>query len=282
MDGERPSMSRFSLSVLLLMSDVARAASPFHWLDDIGAEEPRIPRKIWQTDKACENSQARGRQGFSYECMDDTAMLEYMRTHATATEFEVFKCLPLVVMKADMWRYLVLYHEGGVYADSDVRFHKRPASRVLRNWMPPNASAILLREGERKDGHCRSFVAQNFLAAEPKHPVFKKALDLLVARVLQDGGVLPSKQSEHFVHYYSGPAMFTTAVEDVFGKLPPTPETLQQIPDPRRDNGPTYMQCLGSWERDYALQGEGGTSEGGWKKKAHAQTDHKCPELEQL
>jgi mannosyltransferase OCH1-like enzyme len=50
---------------------------------------------------------------------DDADLLKYMETHFPQF-MELFNGLPSNVERTDMWRYLVLYQHGGVYADTDV------------------------------------------------------------------------------------------------------------------------------------------------------------------
>lgn len=101
-------------------------------------------------------------------------------------------------MRADMWRYAVLYVHGGLYVDADVQY-----SRRVHDWLQKPAC---------RASH-QSLSRQDFMyAARPRHPIFRAALDLIVRRVIADGGVLPSRRAIHFVHHYTGPGMFTTAV----------------------------------------------------------------------
>lgn len=49
-----------------------------------------------------------------------------------AESLRVYRSFPLAVMKADFWRYAVLYARGGLYADVDVN-----ALRPVAQWLPP-------------------------------------------------------------------------------------------------------------------------------------------------
>ena len=46
----------------------------------------------------------------------------------------VYKSFPVPVMRADFWRYAILYAFGGIYADIDVE-----ALLPLEDWLPPKA-----------------------------------------------------------------------------------------------------------------------------------------------
>ena len=43
--------------------------------------------------------------------------------------YTAYRSFPLGVMRADMWRYAVLYKRGGLYADVDVRWVSKTGSR---------------------------------------------------------------------------------------------------------------------------------------------------------
>jgi hypothetical protein len=48
--------------------------------------------------------------------------------------YNTYASLALGVMKADMWRYAIIYAFGGLYADIDVA-----ALRPIRDWLPPES-----------------------------------------------------------------------------------------------------------------------------------------------
>lgn len=78
-------------------------------------------------------------------------------------------------MRADLWRYLLLWVEGGVYADIDTK-----ALRPLP--IRPDDHAV------SGCGHYFHGVEQFILAYAPKHPVLKRALELAVSNILQRSG----------------------------------------------------------------------------------------------
>lgn len=76
--------------------------------------------------------------------------------------------------KADLFRYCVLYVEGGVYADIDVRPLVPSLSELLR----PGIRLIT----PKQDGLCQCGVWQGLLAAAPGHPALLLAVLLIVAQ----------------------------------------------------------------------------------------------------
>jgi hypothetical protein len=99
-----------------------------------------IPRKIWQTWKVGplgfeqrDSDSARTwpakNPTYRYEVLTDDNALEYLEWHygpqgLNRPDFiEFYRELNITIIKADLLRYLVMYAEGGVYADVSV--HRR-------------------------------------------------------------------------------------------------------------------------------------------------------------
>jgi mannosyltransferase OCH1-like enzyme len=96
-----------------------------------------IPRKIWQTWKIDpldfeirDSERARSwtslNPGYRYEVLTDGNDLHYVETHFGASGLNrpdivnMYRSLNATIIKADLLRYLMMYIEGGVYADIDV------------------------------------------------------------------------------------------------------------------------------------------------------------------
>lgn len=133
----------------------------------------------------------------------DKDMSAFMRSHFDDLTNRVFESLPFPAMKSDMFRYAALYIEGGVYTDIDTE-----CLVPIERWASQDCMAII---GEEPN---RDAFAQWTIATVPGHPLPKRALDMLVERIVQDGGVNVTKRGEHFVHWYTGPGMWTEAVAD--------------------------------------------------------------------
>ena len=111
-------------------------ASRFDWPSDGGYHRvrgyvrPHIPRIVHQTWKTRDESQWSSTMknsvsswrtmnpSYEVKFWDDNAAAEFVSTHFPGFK-EVYGKSP-VIQKADLFRYLVLLKEGGVYADMDV------------------------------------------------------------------------------------------------------------------------------------------------------------------
>ncbi len=76
--------------------------------------------------------------GHRYEVLTDNNALYYVETHFGPNGLnrpdivEMYRSLTAKIIKADLLRYLVMYVEGGLYADIDVEALK-PIDRFIPN-----------------------------------------------------------------------------------------------------------------------------------------------------
>jgi len=169
-----------------------------------------IPKTIWQTYKSsklpkkaieCQASW-KNQKDYSYNFMDDNEIDEFMRKNFSNEIVEVFNSLPLGVMKADMWRYCVLFVYGGVYSDIDSL-----SIRPIEEWGINSNNRILI--GLENDTH----FCQWTIVSEPRHPILKKVIELIVEKARSGFDTT----YEHFVHDYTGPGIWTRAVNASLG-----------------------------------------------------------------
>jgi inositol phosphorylceramide mannosyltransferase catalytic subunit len=105
----------------------------------------RIPNRVYQTWKrpvlpfllALEVKRFRRMNpDFSFSFFDDQSMVEYMESsYAGHPILKVFRDVHIPVVRADIWRYCILYKEGGVYCDIKSAM-KVPLSQVLTEDLP--------------------------------------------------------------------------------------------------------------------------------------------------
>ncbi len=124
-----------------------------------------------------------------------------MAAHFDRELVEAFRRMPLAVMRADIWRYAVVYVNGGVYADIDAE-----CITPLDSWLDGDAEVVLAVEN---DFH----FCQWTFAAMPGARLLETCLELVVER--WRAGIDTSRK--HFVHYHTGPALWTEAVRRRLG-----------------------------------------------------------------
>ena len=112
-----------------------------------------------------------------------------------------FKKIKIGAGKADFWRYLILYMNGGIYLDIDSNISK-PLDQLIKE----NDMAIISRE---KLSGTTCFV-QWCLMFAPKHPILLRAINLCIYNI-------NNKISNNLVEI-TGPVVFTNAVNFVLKK----------------------------------------------------------------
>jgi hypothetical protein len=155
-----------------------------HIPENINDPTRKIPKIIFQTSRSrCITPRlyeltTRWRfEGWSYYFYDDDAIMR-----ALSEEFEDFphlklltqQCIDYGTIKADIWRYLVLWKYGGVYADLD----SVPANFTGDTIQPEDDSLFVVEQF--------SMLSQYFMSSSAKHPLMyyslqKSLLNLLMA-----------------------------------------------------------------------------------------------------
>ncbi len=169
-----------------------------------------IPRIIWQTyctrelppqAASCQKSWTEHNPGWEYRFLDDDEIDGFVEEHAPRELSLLYHQLPLSVMKADVWRYLATYVHGGLYADIDTI-----CMEPIDNWMPGKTGLIICPEN-------RVHLCQWTFISTPKHPCLRQVLELIVNRAIK--GIDTSR--EGFVHYHTGPGVWTDAILQTMG-----------------------------------------------------------------
>lgn len=138
-------------------------------------------------------------QGINYYFYSDDQCDLFMKTTAPQIHKDIYTAyckLPLAVMKADLWRYCIIYHFGGIYADTDTICKVNP--KIFIN------SSLLTIVPENSCHLC-----QWVFAAPKDSPILKYIIDLSVERILS----IKEIKGEHIIHQLTGPGVFTYGIE---------------------------------------------------------------------
>jgi mannosyltransferase OCH1-like enzyme len=165
-----------------------------------------IPKIIWQTYKDPQETLAlymheamdtwkNLNPEYEHRYMDDTQAAEFIKNEYGQEWYDIFISLPVGVMRGDLWRYMVIYKYGGVYADLDTECLK-----PISSWMIEDKEFIVCPE--TSDHFC-----QWTFASTSGNPILKSVLDLIKDRLLN-----PEYGSPHFVHTHTGPAIWTDGI----------------------------------------------------------------------
>lgn len=167
-----------------------------------------IPKTIWQTYKEPHESLAPYMKDaiqtwkdlnpeYDWKYMDDIEAAEFIKSEYGQEWHDIFISLPVGVMRGDLWRYMIIYKYGGVYADLDTE-----CLEPISIWMLEDKDFIVCPETS-------SHFCQWTFAATAGHPILKSVLDLIKERLLK-----PEYGSPHFVHTHTGPAIWTDGINN--------------------------------------------------------------------
>ena len=174
----------------------------------------KIPQRIIQTNERDDvpvemanatESIISNNPEYDYWYFNDQQAKQYLQTNFP----EVYECYLLVrpgAYKADLFRYCVLYKDGGVYVDCGMR-----AVGKLRDSIHPN-DMFVSAEDDGTGG-----VYNAFIACAPGHPIIAKAIEMCVKNIR-------SKNYTNNPLAITGPLLLTRAFTDTVDK-PAGPDT---------------------------------------------------------
>ncbi|KAK3358037.1 nucleotide-diphospho-sugar transferase [Lasiosphaeria hispida] len=208
-----------------------------------------FPRKIWQTwkvdpynfDKRDSNtarSWTTKNPGYRYEVLTDFNDMSYVEYHfgpeglGRPDIVGMYRSINLTIIKADLLRYMIMYAEGGVYADIDVEALK-PASRFLpARYKQSEVDMVIgveIDQPEFRDHpilgpKSMSFCQWTFMC-KPHLPVMLRLVENIMAWLSDKAskqGVPVSDLALDFDEVISGtgPSAFTAAVLEEMNKHP--------------------------------------------------------------
>lgn len=165
-----------------------------------------IPKIIWQTYKDKKENLTPYmldsiktwkdlNPDYELRYMDDIQAAEFIKAEYGDEWHQIFINCPVGVMRGDLWRYLVIYKYGGVYADLDTNCLK-----PISNWMSDDYDMIVCPETS-------THFCQWTFAAVAGHPLIKSVLDEIKQAFAE-----PIYGQPHFVHKMTGPAIWTIGI----------------------------------------------------------------------
>ena len=180
-----------------------------------------VPKVIWQTYKTeiaslprdakrCSGQWIQKNPDYVYEFHSDEKAVKFIEEYYDKFTLNMYKTFPIGVMRADFWRYAVLYQFGGVYLDIDTS----PLLSINAwKYYPFDENQVVI--GIENDLNFCNWA----IISAPKHPLLAN-----VVRTIRDAWEhdkltetnLPEKHEE-FVHMYTGPTVFTKGIVNFFG-----------------------------------------------------------------
>lgn len=197
--------------------------------------ESKFPAYIWQTWKWTpanaefkfrdqEASWTEKHPGFVHEVITDQVAPHLLRVlYAAVPEvLEAYHALPQPVLKADFFRYLILFARGGIYTDIDTS-----ALKSALEWIPdsvPKESFGLVigieADPDRPDWaewySRRVQFCQWTIQSKPGHPVLRDIITRITRETIKrkEEGVFVTKKKS--IVEFTGPAVWTDTIFDFF------------------------------------------------------------------
>lgn len=196
--------------------------------------ETKFPAYIWQTWKytpasgdfgenlrPAEASWSEKHPGFIHEVITDQVAVHLLRhLYASVPEvLDAYQSLPLPVLKADFFRYLILLARGGIYSDIDT-YALKSAAEWLPESVPSEAVGLVIgieADPDREDWaqwySRRIQFCQWTIQSKPGHPVLRE----IVANITQEtmkkkkDGTLKSFPGDKVIEF-TGPAVWTDTI----------------------------------------------------------------------
>ncbi|KAG9013704.1 membrane-bound alpha-1,6- mannosyltransferase Initiation-specific [Tulasnella sp. JGI-2019a] len=208
----------------------------------------------WQTDKTkhpVTSSWTRHNPGWKWEMLGDAEMEQWVNKYFAGSAIkDVWDALPVVILKADMLRYLLLLVHGGVYTDTDTSCLKSISewggnAKLWKDgdgWLAPSRKDQTLESvkqslgppsvivgveadvGNRpdwQDWYARPLqIVQWTLASAPTHPIMLDAL----SRIVRTSEAFPAWKTQRAANITQLRAQGQNAAADKLAKILPWAE----------------------------------------------------------
>ena len=161
---------------------------------------PKVVYQTWKTKSLPESTQRERTRmmeenpEYEFRLFDDAEMDAWIATNTDEQVQNVYSILNVGAAKADLWRYLILYKEGGIYLDID--------SNVIcpfREFIHANDVAIISRTFIQK------IFNQWLMIFEAGHPILKTTIDIVLDNI--------RKRITTNISDLTGPGAFSRAID---------------------------------------------------------------------
>jgi inositol phosphorylceramide mannosyltransferase catalytic subunit len=175
-----------------------------------------VPKNLWQTYKSktlpkpafdAQQTWLSLNPEYSYFFFDDADIENYLKKEWPSEFLDFYHALPIGAMKADLWRYLILTTEGGIYSDIDSI-----CIQPIHSWLPDmrtsNHNVLLIDLDDDFSLFC-----QWTIACTPHHPAMQYVCNYVLQTWKKRGGFPKNSDGTINVMASTGPAIFTAAIK---------------------------------------------------------------------
>lgn len=136
-----------------------------------GDEIPTLPKEMEDAMKTFLDCNP----GYTQQVYSGKDCVEYIKQFYDQETLDCYLALKPYAFRADLMRYLILYNEGGWYADSKMICYQPFESLQQKE--------IYLCIDASINPNC---MANGFMGSEPKHPILKKCIDMVKFNISQE------------------------------------------------------------------------------------------------
>jgi len=166
-------------------------------------KEQKIRKTIWQTNYTNKVSlpvyinyfyNRLMSLDYEYRYVSTQKRMEFLKEHASKTDFSAFSKLTDGAAQADFWRVFVLNFYGGVYMDIDANL-VWPLSKIIK---PDDTEVFLLN---------KQHYTNYFIASQKNNPILQETLQMIVKNIEE-------KKVEGGVYELTGPTVLNHVIGD--------------------------------------------------------------------
>lgn len=154
--------------------------------------EKKLPESIKKTIDEMQKINS----NYTYHLFDDFDMDKFVKNNFDEEIYNCYTMLNIGAAKADLWRYLILYKNGGVYLDVDSIIHGK-----LDNILYDDCAVISREKNPNK-------YVQWCLMFPAKHPILKLCIDKCIQNI--------KNNTTNDILYLTGPEVYSSAVNEYF------------------------------------------------------------------
>lgn len=135
------------------------------------SEAPKLIHQTWKTEEVPEEWQEAQKawqdfaqeHGYVYQLWTDEAIEEFIKEEYPWM-MDYYEALPLGIQRSHVFRYVLMYHHGGIFADLDVK--PKPTMHLMLASLTQHYPVILSKE---QHANGRNYLSTGFMMSAPKH-----------------------------------------------------------------------------------------------------------------
>lgn len=180
-----------------------------------------IPKVIYQTFKSQDlpfitrwhiGRMKKKNPAYGYEFYDDARIEQFLEAEYEPEVVQAYRKIQIGAVKADFFRYTILYKKGGIYLDIDSRIAK-PLDEFIR----PDDVAIISFENNQEQ-----FYVQWALVYAAGHPFLERTIKLMLENIREN-------RFPNSGHEMTGPTVYSKAIRECLTENPSIPYRLMGV-----------------------------------------------------